>query len=317
MKFTSAISRAIKQEGMYQVFSKNHLVVLLITLILLSFHANMLRTAVIDNYDMYLRTKASYLERGQDVDDALKEKYEISQNQSGMTEITNPLNYDLVNLAISIQNLDLRNFISASFEYFTFVFGTYIFAMLGIYLATYEKAHKTIKLKANLKNIQYMYMAKMLMLFLYSVAVVIVMVVFALIVSPILKETLMASYPLSEFYSQTIAFEVSVWLQGLFCVGVFFLFGHLGLTLGTIFAKPILPSVLSTLFLFIVPIFSMYDVRNVVSIFSHRIFYFYGKFSLFTPIGGDLNFALVYVFALSCILVVINVVTLKRRSLYS
>lgn len=267
--------------------------------------------------------ESSYLQYTETLDNY--EKYNVSLNidddYSVITEgnnktIKNPLKFDLIQLAINLDNVKSGKFISSTLEYFTFVFGTYIFSLLGAYIATYDYEFQTLKNKCSRINIGNVVISKSMFLFFVASISSIVICLVSFAISFLLQNQVAGNNYLDKFKVPVIEYDVSIIQQILFVVVILTIFAILGFTLANIVSKMSISIGLISIYLFVIPVHYKYDIRNIISYFAHKIFYFNGKFTLFDPMIINEQLGLLVLVLVIPLMTIINISVMKKKRIY-
>lgn len=316
MTLTKNISYIVKRELAIQWHSKRILFLIVVLLIFCGIHLFGMYSQIVQNYDIYVRTKEFFVEDGFDIVEILREDLTVIYQEDGSFSIDNPLKFDFINLAISIQNLAPKNIVSNTLEYIVFVFGTLIFGIYAGYLATHDFKSKTYKF-ISIKNPQMaIIIGKLITAVIIKVTTLGFVLIFTFICSFIVKAIIRNHIPIHLFAIDVFNYDYGLTVQLMLTFFVLVLYICIGFSLGFIFKSIIVPTITLFTYGLILPILGAYDLRNIVSHFAHQFFSFRGRFVMFTPIQINSFLGAIIILFTIVFFLALTFLVVKKRSAY-
>lgn len=268
-------------------------------------------------------TKQYYIKQGEDIEQVLKQDLNVKQEQDIgggiVTYVDNPLRYDFEEVSRILSQLRPKNLSISILEMLTFLFGPFIFGLLGILLSTYDFRYKTVKVK----SLKQSWRRNILIKQIVNVASVAVFVVGLFLVSRVLSEAIFAyakstvsnvnQYPLPE----DAVLQSSVFTKLLVSIFIGVLFSIIGFSFGLVFKSATPPMVILAVYHFFVPSLGKYDLKNLVSVTGHRFFEFNSDlFCLFQPVKVNSIIAIGILLLIVASLGFTNLVIARKQSKY-
>lgn len=305
---------------MYQYFSRILFILVLIVSSLMIWNSFMLTKEVKSNYNLYLRTESEYKNDGIDIDKALKAPIQIDQKQSGngnnIETIDNILRYDYENLTSSIYRIQPTQIVPSSLEWISFVFLPIIFTIYGVYIATYERKYKTLKIKSIQIDWKIILITKQISLYISTLIILTFSTLFSYISGRFLYVMINKEIPMEQFQVFNAPADTNLFVQLIITLFITIIFSTLGFSFGIIFKGALIPILIFVAYNFATPILGTYDIRNMIAILGHQAFNFSGNFKLFTPSHLPVITAVLLLIGFILLLTMITYVIFSRQSKY-
>lgn len=315
MKSIKNIFQVANRELYYQWFSKKIIIVFGVMAILTVLHLVGLHSNIINKYDRYLSTEQYYKEQGLDIVGELKEPLDRTIDGTVVTN-NNAIKADYLELASSIRNIKANNIISNTLEYLTFVFATLVFGVYACFVATYDYRNKTYK-NISVKYSQHeIILGKITSCIIVMFTTLISVLLISFIGSYVVEFAVKGKVPINDFIIESMNYELGVLPQVLFSFWVVILYIALGFLLSVLMKNMILPTILLLLYGLIVPILGAYDFRNIISYFSHKLFTFTARFTIFEAKPISEIVGLVIINATIILAVISSILVSRKRSAY-
>jgi hypothetical protein len=292
VKSTNDMLNNMKREMKYLYFSKILLITLIATIAFSGWNLFLQMKQTQDQYDLYLRTEAEFKKDGIDIEEALRTPANVEMQQSSgsqVAQIDNVLRYDYDNLAYSLYLMNPNHVVSQTLEWMTFMFFPFIFAMFGIYLATYDRKFRTIKIRAVQTGWKTNLLSKQLSMYISSTLIVSISLLTSYIIGMILYQFVVQDIPANEFKLEAIPESHNIFLQYFLSLFICFIFSTLGFYLGTVLKGFMAPTLIFVVYNFIIPILGKFDIRNMLAVLGHKVFDFKGRVQLFIPTEMSLS----------------------------
>lgn len=320
MIFMQNILNNLKKELMYQYFSRIFFIITLLISALMIWSLFMQTTQTKDKYNLYLRTEAEYKKDGIDIEKALKSPMKIDENTESNGDksevIENILRYDYESLSYSIYAIKPNQILSTSLEWVSFIFLPMIFMIYGIYIATYDRKYKTLKIKSIQYNWKHLIISKQLSMYISGFIMLTISFLSSYIVGRIFYIMITKEIPVEQFQPAKIPSDKNIFIQ---CGMIFFIviiFSTLGFCLGVLFKGILIPTLIFVLYNFAIPILGVYDIRNMIAVLGHQVFNFLGNFKLFIPSDMPIGIASLLLISFVLLLTLITYVVFGKQSKY-
>lgn len=316
MKYIKDMLNSTKKELKYQLYSKVFLITFLVIFLFAVFNLYSQMMYVKANYNLFLRSMEKYKELGIDITEALNSPA-VVEKKNGLEMVDNFLRYDYDNVALSIYDLGKADrVITNTLKWLSFLVFPFIFAIYGIYVATYDIKYKTIKIKAIQKRYSQILFSKQLSMYVSSVMIISIVLLLSNIASFLFYNMVSYAIPVDNFELTTFPSDTNVMLQLILSIGITFIFITIGFYLGIIFKGFAYPAMIFTVYNFIVPNLGKYDLKNLISILGHKVFDFYGNFILFKPINVPLNMVIIILVSFVGLSTIFTYLIAERQSKY-
>lgn len=257
--------------------------------------------------DEYLMTKDFYLENNIE-DESENDEFVYEYNdESGVSTVTNPLAYNYEQYNNSIYALSSRYLPQQNLEVSIIILPFIVF-FFGLYLSVRDIKNKTYRythLKYGKKS---SYLAKLIALFILILSLILFITVISEIISVVLYRSIVAKN--AEFYDKsynptlTVPYIIKAAIMSI----ILLMYGSLGLLTGSIIQSLTIGSIISIVYIYIVPCFAKYDIKNCTYIIIKRYFDMIGVVNI-------TNYKLGSVLVSMLILIVVSVAT-NAISLY-
>jgi len=305
---------------MYQYFSRLFFILILIVSSLMIWNSFMLTKEVKSNYNLYLRTESEYKNDGIDIDKALKSPVQTDQKQGAngntIETIDNILRYDYENLTSSIYRIQPNQIVPSSLEWISFIFLPIIFMIYGVYIATYERKYKTLKIKSIQYDWRYFLITKQISLYISALIILTFSTLFSYIAGRFFYVIITKEIPMEQFQVLNAFADKNLFVQLIITLFITIIFSTLGFSLGIICKGILIPVLIFVAYNFATPILGTYDIRNMIAVLGHQAFNFSGNFKLFTPSDMPTTTAVLLLIGFILLLTIITYVTFGRQSKY-
>lgn len=219
----------------------------------------------------YLNTKSFYIENNIK-DESENDEFVYEYNdESGVSAVTNPLAYNYEQYNNSIYALSSRYLPQQNLEV-SIITLPFIVFILGLFLSVRDIKNKTYRytfLKYGKKSC---YLAKLIALFIMILSLILFITVISEIISVVAYRSVVAEN--AEFYDKsfdpalTVPYIIKVAIMSI----ILLMYGSLGLLVGSIIHSLTIGSIISIVYIYIVPCFAKYDIKNCTYIIVKRYF---------------------------------------------
>jgi hypothetical protein len=307
LKLIKSILNNIGKEFKYLVYSYALLLIFTAVLALSVWNLYLQMKQAENNYQVYLHSRAEYEKQGMDIEKALHAPSDVQKQENGngseIEFVDNVLKYDYDNVSKALTIMRPNRILTQTLEWLTFFFFPLIFAIYGLYVATYDYKYKTYRVKAVQTAWYHLLIAKQLTVYLSALAVVVVTLALSYPVGLFFYRRISGKIPIHDFHLN-VPMEHHVLWQFLLSLFICFLFSTLGFCAGVVFQRFSAPAILFVVYHFLIPFLGKYDLRNMVAVLGHKVFSFYGNFQLVKPVAVPVPLAIVLpiVFVIVCTL---------------
>lgn len=273
-----------------------------------------------NKYNLYLRTEAEYKKDGIDIEKSLNSPVKIEEHIGGNGDksevIENILRYDYENLAYSIYMIKPGQVLSTSLEWVSFIFFPIIFMIYGVYLATYDRKYKTLKMKSIQYNWKHFILSKQLSMYLSAFLMLTISILASYVAGRIFYTIISKEIPIEKFQSIKSPPDKNIFIQCIIVLFIVIIFSTIGFCLGVICKGILIPTLVFVVYNFSLPILGEYDIRNMIAVLGHKAFNFLGNFKLFSPSDMSTGIATLLLISFILLLTLITYSIFGRQSKY-
>lgn len=272
------IKNCIKHDLKYSIFSNIYTIFLSILCLLFGIVLFMNYNAATDTYTSYNNSKAYYEKNNIDMDESAP--YEIIQNEDTSITISNPIAYYKEKVGQYIYaaspNYTISQMLETSVLFFPLFFG-----VLGLIYATFDFNYKTIKVRTIRSSKNDYSISKHFVLIFSSVFLLSIALILAKLIGLLMFQLLKNSIPIDNF-NYSLDNSHSILIKYIFGCIVAICFAEIGYTLGIIFKKCFIGSILIAIYSLFFNNIGKYDLNNSIKELAKNIFDFYGVINIGT-----------------------------------
>lgn len=298
------IVQSIKNEFLYQIHLKEVLLILIVMLMLSVLNTSNLISKINSNYNNFVHVEQSYKNNGVNIGEYLS----LDKNKN----MDNMLYSDFVNLSKSIDNIKPKNMVSNMLEYSLFAFLTFIFGVYGVHMSVYDFKNNTIKNKIDTSGSGSVIVGKNI-----SAFIIIFILLFTTCVLTYLSSMLLPTLIGLDKY--TVGYTLldfdygnNILLQFVFSYLVLCLYFSVGFCLGCVMKNMAKPVSILAVYGFLIPVLSKYDLRNIISYLSQKIFAFQGNFQIFKAVDVAYYQCVLILLCIFVFTFIIDLVSIKK-----
>ncbi|MDQ0175963.1 hypothetical protein [Bacillus chungangensis] len=309
------MSQLFKQEILYGIYSKTYfyIILFLVSLFVLVSYTNY--SVAMSAYNSFLHTENFYKENNLDIEKDLEGEYEL--NYDGNQDVVeNPILYEKEMVSTYVYTASpkyaLTQFLESAFLYFPIVFGT-----IGLLIAIFDFKYKTIKLKTVRESKFGFGIVKQASLMVSGLFILSIALIIAFLINYFFYYKISEAIPISEFQSSLSNAEPNstLLLRFFFAYVISVIFMTIGYTLGIMFKNIYIGFILIAIYMFFLPSFVVFDLKNSLHYLGNRIYDFYGVLSIESGKDGTTLITSVCVVLFTLIVsFVINIIITEKRS---
>lgn len=310
------MKKSIITELKYQYYSKILLGIILSLIIAIGISLFLSCLQVINLHNTYLEEVKFYNESNLNIENSLKEEYTFDKDvENGLTTIDNPLKYYNEGVKKFVFVTGTKYMLSHILEAGTSIFFPIAFAILGIYVATYDIKFRTIKMKAVIIGKKNVNLSKQLSLLFSSLFIFVVVNSICFLLGYLFRLFVLSDFPFNEFSANFItkSFIFKILYSYFLCI----FFAQLGFTLGYIFKTAFIPIISVLIYYLAIPSLGKYDLKNVLLYLHNKIFDYYGIIYTNKPYKISMFEAVVGIVLLIILSICLNYIIVSKRSSYN
>lgn len=298
------ILKNIKQELLYNLYSKTILFILGITVLFICFNLYLNVDQLKQNYSTFERSSASAIERGENIDELISQLYNVSEetsNGASIITVDNAVAYDYNEVANSLYLISNNYLITHIIEISSFIIFSLLFSIMGLNMISYDYKYRIIKLKSADTPWYNILLSKLVAGICAIFILVIIAYSISFVFGIIIRESTISNLDLTLFNNITFNNDGNILIQLLISFIFSILFFIIGMFLGVIVKNTWVSLALILSYNLFIPNLGVLDLKNVISTIAHQYFNFEGNIRLFTPL--DLNLSAAYITLISFFLV--------------
>lgn len=271
---------------------------------------------VMSNYDSY--TRAADLYDGDEARmsaDLESGEYDVVESDDGLTTIKNPILYYKILVGMSIYSVSGAYSTSHILEVGILIF-PFLFTCIGVFLATVDLKNRIYKHKILRYGRRNYILSKSISFLLISLIVILLFVVINRLCVIVLENIIESKINVVDFsYSPAPQGSVIIKILTAFLIAILYL--SIGFLLGTATRNAIVSVGLTAVYLFILPIFSRFEIQNCCYVIMKENFNFEGLVGLSDYISMDAKLSVAVLLLYLLISNLTSYLVVKLRSAYN
>lgn len=267
-------------------------------------------------YDAYDDIERYYKENKLDIQGDLSSgTYNLTIGEGGNTTVENPILYHYDSMSKALFAVSPQYAVSHILELSIMVFPL-LFAVLGAFLSTYDYKYKVYKHKILRFNRNNYFASKIIVLLLISFTSVISAAFISKVINIPLYKYICNCFPVEKFNvgSPRLLSGIVVQLSSIMLIS--FLYASVGFCIGTITKSSFITVAIFTIYLYIIPTFSKYDINNCCKGIMKKIFNCYGIVNISVYKSINFYIALTIISGVIIFANFISYLIIKKRSAY-
>lgn len=301
----------------YMHYSKIILALLVVVVIVNGILLTMEYQYISTSYDEYVYMENYYKENGLNIEEDLtSENYNIVENNDGTTTVDNTILYCYDTVCRSIYVATPQYSVSHILEISILVFPL-LFGIMGTLLATTDYKHKIFKHKILRYGRNNYYLCKLLSIIAMVIGVIVFATFLGKISSIVFYSCICNQFPVDQFNVGSLEmYTNTITKMGVMCL-ISITYASIGFLLGIIFKNAIVSICAISTYLYIIPIFSEYEIKNCCYAVLKDTFDFYGLVNISSHKQIDISVAIIIIISVIMICNVISLFIIKKRSAYN
>lgn len=267
-------------------------------------------------FSNYLRMENYYEENNMDIHaDLESDEYKILENQDNSVTVENPILYYHDEVCRALYVISPEYSISHIFELSILLFPL-LFGVIGAFMATVDLKNKIYKHKILRFGRNNYYVSKITVI----IGIVVLCTVFAAFLNKIFSiafyNIICNKFPVEKFDVGNLEQSTNI-ITKLCVIGLIsFCYASLGFLLGVLSKSITISLCTISVYLYIVPIFSKFEIKNSCYNLMKNVFDFYGITNISSYKSISVFISLFIVFGIIIITNVISYIIIKKRSAY-
>lgn len=307
------MKKYFKQELLYGINSKSYYMITILLVVLFGFILFFNYNAVTGAYGDYKKTENYYKTNGLDIQKDLAGSYKVIESNKNSGTVSNPILYNkkMVSryLYAASPKYTLTQLLESSVLLFPLVFG-----VLGLIVANNDFKYRTIKIKTVRMNKSSLGISKQLSIAFVTFITLVTALAISYLIGCIMYNRLSYIIPIELFKSAAVTAKSSMITKFIFAYAIALIFAEIGYSIGILLKNMSVGIIAIALYVFVLPNFGKFDLKNSIYYFQRYVFDLYGVISVQLPVKTSSLLAGLIILSIVTMLIIINMITLVKRS---
>lgn len=306
----------INFEYLYLKYAKTFLAMFLLAIVMNGLLVFMNYEYVSSTYNDYIHMEEWYKESGGDIEGDLSSDYEFVNNEDGSTTVENPIRYYYDQMSQALFVVSPEYAISHILEFSILIFPL-LFVILGSVLATSDYKNKVYKHKILRFGRDNYFLSK----FIISCCLIFTSVLFVVFVSKTVSlvtySHICSKFPIEQFEVASVELLSSDLIKLLLMMFISLTYLSIGFCIGTILKSSIVTTCIMAVYLYIIPIFNKFEIKNCCYKLMKDKFNFLGLVNISSGKEIDSLLGIVFILLLIVASNLFSYIIIKKRSAFA